>query len=424
MGGIRGFELNKGVVGANSSVDDNICGLIANGPAVVPVEGVATGATIGTIYPITKAKDAEAMGITAAYDVTNKVRVHRHISEFYRMAGEGTKLFIVLAGAAETMAQAISTHGQALIIASAGSLNYLAVAYNPPPTYAPVAVDGLEENVREAIATAQSLHEWSWNTDRPVTVLLEGRGFSGTGATALDLRNIIVSSAPMAATHVALCIGQDWDYAETQDLIGKKFADVGTLMGTKAAITVNRSVAEVETLDISNAIRGRWLTAGLSSHQKIDVIEDDLSDLDGKGYIFGLTYTGITGIRWNNDHVCAPATVDDEGNISISTLGHAATINKAARMLRRRLLPKLKTTVPVDSETGYLPVGVRKYFENLGDTAFERMFNDGEISDGKSTVDPQSQLLSGDRELRVSFTIVPTATIGKIKGTLNLKTTV
>jgi hypothetical protein len=421
---IRGFELNKGSVGASTQTEDNISGLIASGPAVAAVEGGATGVVLGTVYPLTKPKDAEALGIDAAYDTNNAVRVYRHISEFYRMAGEGTKLYLVVGDQADTMSELIDAHAQALVIASGGLVSYISVAYNPAVTYAPVIVDGLEEHVRAAIATAQAVHEWSWSTDRPVVIFLEGRGFSGTGATALDLRNILVGAALLEATHVVLCIGQDWDFAETQNAVGKKFADVGTLMGTKAAISVNRSVGEVETLDISSATRGRWLTAGLSSHQKIEAVEDDLSDLDSKGYVFGLTYTGVTGIRWNNGHVCSPEGVDDDGFIKIGTLGHAATINKAARLLRKKLLPKLKTTVPVDSSTGYLPVSIRKYFENLGDVAFSDMAKLGEITDGASAVDPLSQLLSGEKELRVSFIIVPTATIGKIKGTLNLKTTV
>lgn len=421
---IRGFELNKGNVGASSQSEDNISGLIASGPAVAAVVGGVTGVVLGTVYPLTKVKDAEALGITADYDTTNNVRVHRHVSEFYRMAGEGVKLYLVVYAQTNTMVELLTNGVPKVVLASQGLVSYISVAYNPPAGYTPVIVDGLEENVREAIAEAQLQHEWSWDTDRPVLIFLEGRGFSATGATALDLRNIVESSALLAATHVVLCIGQDYDYAATQNAIGQKFADVGTLMGTKAAISVNRSFAEVETLDISSATRGRWLTPGLSSHQKIEAVEDDLSDLDSKGYVFGLTYTGITGVRWNNDHVCAPATVDDDGFISISTVGHAATVNKAARLLRKKLLPKLKATVPVDSSTGYLPVGVRKFFENLGDQAFDTMFKAGEISDGKSTVDPLSQLLSGDKELRVSFTVVPTATIGKIRGTLNLKTTV
>jgi len=421
---IRGFELNKGTVGASTSQsEDNISALIANGPAVAPVVGGVTGVVNGTVYTLTKLKDAEAMGITAAYDTTNSVRVHRHISEFYRMAGEGTKLFLVVGAVALTMQQLIETHGQALIIAAGGAINYIAVAYNPVTGYVATYVDGLEENVRDSIAPAQALHEWSWNTDRPVVLMLEGRGLNATGATALDLRNIQEGVALLAATHVVLCVGQDWDYAETQNAIGKKMADVGTLMGTKAAISVNRNVGEVEMLDISSATKSRWLKAGLSNHSTIETMDADLADFDTKGYVFGLAYTGVTGIRWNDDHVCAPATVDDDGFISISTLGHAATINKAARLLRKKLLPKLKTTVPVDSSTGYLPTGIRKYFENLGDTVFENMANAGEVSDGKSYVDPLSNLLTGAKELKVEFSLVPTAPIGKIKGTLNLKTT-
>jgi len=64
-------------------------------------------------------------------------------------------------------------------------------------------------------------------------------------------------------------------------------------------------------------------------------MDSELSDLDAKGYVFGMSYTGITGIRWNGDHVCAPIIVDDDGFISVSSIGHGATLNKGARMLRK-----------------------------------------------------------------------------------------
>lgn len=419
---IRGFEINKGAVGANTSKsEDNICGLIVNAPAVEPASK-ASGVVLGTVYPLTKLKDAEAMGITALYDSINNVRVHRHIAEFYRMAGEGTKLFLVVSDDMDGFNNMIDEHFQKLIIAAKGAISYVAVAYNPPSTYVPVYIDGLEEIVREAIAKAQEMHEWSWETDRPVNVFLEGRGLNSTGALSLNLRNILDGATLLSATHVTLCIGQDWDYAETQDAIGKKFADVGTLLGTKASISVNRNVGEVETLDISSATKKRWLTAGLSDHKKIEEVDADLSDFDGKGYVFGLSYTGINGIRWNSDHVCAPDIVDENGFMSISTIGYGAAMNKAARMLRKKLLPKLKSTVPVDSATGFLPVGILKYFEGLGNQAFGNMVSAGEISDGVTIVDPLSQLMTGEKRLDVSFVIVPTASIGKIKGVINLKT--
>lgn len=418
----RGFELNKGAVGSSASDVDNICGLLVNGPAVAVSEGI-TGVVNGTVYPLTKVKDAEALGITQAYDTANDVRIYRHISEFYRMAGEGTTLYLLVAPVAKTMKETIEAYGQALIIASKGSIYYVAVAYNPAAAYVPTYVDGLEEVVRESLAPAQALHDWSWNTDRPVNVFIEGRGINATGAAALDLRNILDGAAALVGTHVSVCIGQDYAYAETLVGVSQKYADVGTMLGTKALIGVNRSIGEVESLDISSATKRRWLSAGLSNHKTVEEVDADLSDYDSKGYVFALAYTGISGYRWNGDPVCAPVLVDDDGYISVSTIGQGASLNKAARLLRKKLLPKVKSTVPIDSATGLLPTGIVKYFEGLGNEAFSNMANAGEISDGKTIVDPNSQLLSGDKALLVSFELVPTATIEKIKGTITLKTT-
>jgi len=46
---------------------------------------------------------------------------------------------------------------------------------------------------------------------------------------------------------------------------------------------------------------------------------------------------------------------------------------------------------------------------------------DGEISEGKTTIDPNSNLLTGDKALIASFELVPYGTINKIKGSINLK---
>jgi hypothetical protein len=422
---LRGFELTKGTTGPNASTtDDNISALLLNGPAVAAA-GEITGIVHGQAYEITKPEDAEVMGIDAAYDTDNDVRVYRHIKEFYRMAGKGTKLWIMIVPEATTMKTAIETYGESLIVAADGAIRGIAVGYNPEAGYTPVALDGMETVVREAIAPAQLLHEWSWNTDRPVYILLEGRGVSATVAGAADLRALTEGAASLEATHVGLVIGQDWDYADALVGEAQKYADIGTALGSKAFLPVNRSIAEVETMNISSALLSKWLTAGLSNHLTIKELDADLADWDSKGYIFGLKYTGEPGIRWNNDHVCSPEGVDDEGYIKISTLAHAATINKAARELRKRLLPRVKSTVPVDVETGLLPIAIVKEFEGIGNKAIGnqgQMVKDGEISGGKTIVDPASNLQTGEKALDTDFWVVPTSTIGKIKGTINLKT--
>ena len=189
-----------------------------------------------------------------------------------------------------------------------------------------------------------------------------------------------------------------------------------------ARIAVNQNIGEVETLDLSDAKKLKWLTAGLSNHVKMTAAEADLSQYDDKGYVFAMSYTGITGYRWNNDHVCAPEIVDEDGFLNENTIALGLTMGKAARELRKRLLPKVKTVVPVDTETGRLSTGMVKYFEGIGNGAFDGMAGRGEISGGETIVDPTSDLLIGDKELKVSFIVVPTGTIGEIAGTINLKT--
>ncbi len=419
---MKGVVINKGDVGtAVNPLADAISGLLINGPAVPASESVI-GVVNGTLYTLKKLKDAVALGIDEAYDTDNDVRVYRHIKEFYRKAKEGTPLCLVVGTSASTMDELIANYGEQMIVDAGGEMRRLAVAFNPPTVYAPTYVDGLEETVRLSLPLAQSLADFAWDSDRPLNVFLEGRGINGLVASQLNLKDILVSEVLLQYNNVSVFIGQDWDYAETLNGEAKKFADVGTMLGVSSSIAVNQNIGEVDTLDISDANNLIWVTAGLSNHQTINAVETDLIDYDAKGYIFAIAYTGLTGFRFNDDHVCAPEQVDENGYLNINTIALGLTINKAKRQLRQRLLPKVKSVVPVDTSTGKLSTGMIKYFEGLGNAAFDYMAGRGEISGGATVVDPDSDLLTGDKALSVSFTVVPTGTIKTIAGTINLKT--
>jgi hypothetical protein len=422
MANLRGVIVNKGAVGANVENLDGASALLINAPAIA-AGGAILGITQGEVYEFEKLKDAEDHGINAAFDTDNDVRVYRHIKEFYRMAGEGTKLYVMFADVAKDMETMITDHGHDLIVGANGNIRYLSVGYNPQAGYTPVYVDGLEEVVKNAIAAAQTLADWSFSTDRPLNVFIEGRGIDGTAAAMQDLKDIQVATVVQEYNNVSLVIGQDWDYAETLTGEAQNMSDIGTFMGTKAGIPVNAHPGEVENLDISDSKKLVWLTAGLSNHTKLTAAEDDLQAYNDKGYIFGISYTGITGYRWNDDHVCAPVIIDNEDNMNIHTIAIGATVNKLARLIRQNLLPKVKTTVPVDTETGKLPTGMVKYFEGFANRPFIEMLANGEISGGEAIVDPASDLLTGNKELLVSFNMVPTGVVGQVKATINIKRT-
>jgi hypothetical protein len=427
MSNIRGVIVGKGAVGANVENLDGCSALLINAPAIAAVEGEILGIANGVVKTLTKPKDAEDLGINAAYDVAQKVNVYRHITEFYRMAGEGTKLYIMLAAVTKDMATMMTDHGHALVAGAKGEIRYLAVAYSPQSDYSPTYVNGLEKVVSDAIPVAQALHDWSFDTDRPLNVFLEGRGMNGLASAYQNLRGIEVSSTVQRYENVSVVVGQDYDYYDDFAGAYQKAADVGTFTGTKAGIQVNFHPGEVgeegdpNNLNIADAKKLIWLTAGLSDHTKITAREDDLQGINDKGYIFGLSYTGIAGYRWNDDHVCAPIIIDADGNMNVHTIALGATQNKLARLVRRYLLPKVKSTVPLDTETGKLPTGMVKYFEGIANQAYFEMLAAGEISGGTSKVDANSDLLTGDKALVVSFPFVPTGIVGQVNATISIK---
>ena len=423
MASLKGVNITRGTLGA--SVIDNadaVCGLLSPGTAIAanPAKNIA-GLPLDTTKKLTCLADAELLGITENYDNANS-SLYRHISEFYRIAGEGHTLYIRLySGAMSSCFEQAKT----MIADSDGEIRILAVAgiqTGDEITYK----DGLTQEVYNSIAKAQEFYDWTFETFRPCQVILEGCRFnSATASQAADLRNLQPSEGvTLEAFKVSVCIGQD--YAAVDGLADndprRYRADIGTMLGSLAYREVNGNIGEVSGGNIANATKGAWLTAGLSNHKTIAEWDSQLEQLDEKGYIFGIHYAGLSGFYWNNDYTCTPAIKDKDGYFNEHTISYGRVLDKCVRDLRTALLPYVKSSQPVDPETGKLPKATAAYFEAVGDSVFERMMAAGTITAGKTTVDANSDLLTTPRVLKVSFVVVPTGCIDEIKGTINLKT--
>ena len=425
MGSLKGVNIQRGTIGA--SVDqgaDAITGLLATGVAVAAnaangISGIALGQTV----KLTSLTDAEAYGINESYDSTNSLSVYRHISEFYRMFPNGTLYLMLYSGDME--AAFAEQYAKKLIIDANGEIRILGIA-NTPAAATEEYLNGFPEDVFGSIQLGQQLYDWAFSTFRPCQIILEGRDFNAANAaSALDLRNITISNQVLEAFKVSVCIAQDWKFADGLDAIRKKMADLGTMLGSLAKKAVNENIGEVEGGNLVDTTNNKWLVAGLSNHQTIAGWDSQLEALDSKGYIFAISYTGIAGYYWNNDHTCTPIKKDKDGYFNEYTISYGRVHDKAVRDLRTCLLPKVKSTQPVDPDTGKLPQALVTYFERLADDdVFNAMAAEGLITAGKTTVDPESDLLISPRELKVSFVLVPTGQIDEIKGTINLKTSI
>lgn len=413
MADLTGVDIIKGKIGANTiNNGTGISGMVIASPA-------PSNLSLGTVSVVYNLVDVEALGITPAFDADNGVNVYRHLREFFRIAGEGQKLYILLVPQDTTMTDICEDtdeqYAKKLLIEADGEIRQVAVAVNP--TGATTHLNGLPDDVYNAIAQAQGLALWAYNRHFPCQVLLEGYDYAGPAASAANLRDL----PNLQATKVSIVIGQDWTYADGLTGNTQKYADVGTALGTLSAATINQNIGENESFDLTNATLRAWLVAGLSSHQKNVDVYTDLQTLEDKGYIFGVTYPGLDGVRWNNDHTCCEIIRDAEGNVNEHTIAFGRTLDEASRNLRTALLPKVKTSHPVNSKTGKLPIGVIKNFEGIGDTALGDMVSRREISDGQTIVDPDSDLIV-EKTLKVKFRVVPYGSINEIQGTVNLKT--
>lgn len=425
MGSLKGVNIQRGTIGASVNGNrDSIVGLLATGVAVAADEANGiSGIALGQTVKLTSLTDAEAYGINEAYDSTNSLSVFRHISEFYRMFPNGTLYLMLYSGNME--AAFAEEFAKKLIVDANGEIRILGIA-NTPSTGETAYLNGFPEDVFGSIQLAQQLYDWAFSAFRPCQVILEGRDFNATNAAAAqDLRNITISNQVLEAFKVSVCIAQDWKYADGLDAIRKKMADLGTMLGSIAKKAVNENIGEVEGGNLVDVTNNKWLVAGLSNHQTVAGWDSQLEALDSKGYVFAISYTGIAGYYWNNDHTCTPIKKDKDGYFNEYTISYGRTHDKAVRDLRTCLLPKVKSTQPVDPSTGKLPQALVTYFERLADDdVFNTMAAEGLITAGKTTVDPNSDLLISPRELKVSFVLVPTGQIDEIKGTINLKTSI
>ena len=406
---LRGFTITEGALGANVTNDNREFALIGGGVAVDQVF------ELGQMLVLRRVADAVALGITPAYDDANEVQMHRHISEFYRMAGEGNILVVCVVANGTTPSDMIS-HAEAVVL-ERDNVSDIAFAYNMTSLSETIA-NGMNSDVYAAIQPMQAFADWADANDRPLHCILECRGVSDNLGALADLRNLVVGSVSLNAHKVSLVCGQDWNYAETRtNALNKKFADVGTFLGCVAAQNWNQNPAQVDGMNLTSAPLGLWTVGGLSNHKKYSEVYADLETLNDKGYIFPIRYTGLSGYWWNDGHTCVSIVNDAAGNLNQHTIYYSHTMDMAKRALRAAYLPELKKSVELVG--GKLPSGMIGYYSAVGNAVFEFLAGKGLISGGKVVVDPDSDLLV-EKILNVSFRVQPTGCVNEIKGIINL----
>lgn len=108
-----------------------------------------------------------------------------------------------------------------------------------------------------------------------------------------------------------------------------------------------------------------------------------LDTLDSKGYIYAVTYEGYSGVYFSS----SPTAIERQSDYAF--IENNRVWNKAARIIRNTLIPRIKSTFKKDPVTGYVKQSTVAYWTSLVNAALEQMMKADEISGYDFYINPK-----------------------------------
>ncbi|WP_045114830.1 DUF2586 family protein [Microscilla marina] len=381
-----------GQLGGAGFSNDGVAAMLLSGVAV-PLSGDAgfdLGVVIGPFFGI---KDVQKKGITAEYDTSNSLKVYAHCVDFYRQAGEGAELYLMLAPKTVTMAEMLDTAGNYapdLLNQKQGNIKLLGVGRVPDVAYNASPTEELDPDVLAALANAQILINAQQTLHQPVQIIIEGRDFQGDASAVSNLRT-------QTANRVSVCLGWHDESYEGSWL--------GLVLGKVAGVPVQRSVGRVKDGDLG--IQQAYIVTAATPKKTVEQYgQGNLNLLHQRGYIVPRSFANRAGYYLNGDPVAIALTTD------YNSISRGRVADKVARIAYNVYVQELLDDFQL--EQGKLPVAKVKAFEQDIKKALDlQMTNNGEVSSVTPLIDPDQDVIA-TAELKVKIDIEPVGMAQKI----------
>lgn len=333
---------------------------------------VPTGVTHETIHKLRQLKDVEDLGFTAAHDVANTQLVHFHVSEFFRLAPDGVGTLYLIPAARGTAQKAAFTTTVKNLIRNQSDIKCIGVA---GLNY--VAADA--SDIQVIIDGFNAVHP------QIDALLLEG-----TGDVFMD---DATPPAPIAVgsyldlrlgdyENVSVVIGQD-AYVATYLGASSQTAAIGTALGGLAIRKIAENLGSVdievkpaakrgdENYTLTDVTLKRFEAANLSNGVSVSTLSaTDMNTLRDKGYIFVGSFVGYAGYYFSGSPTGVPLTSD------YCYIERNRIWNKVVRTLRTALIPKVRSRLAKNPDTGDLLNTTTTYLENLAETKISDALGD------------------------------------------------
>ena len=316
-------------------------------------------------------------------DKSNKELLYYHCSETFRLSPE-REMWVITVPKTIKVSELVQSADFLSSIRSIGGVNTIGIAGIAADDSVKTATDNLQ-------LMADTLREDHLYID---AIILEGLGtYLSSIAEALDLRTL-------DCENVSVVIAQDKDIAGL-DTAFSTHAAVGSALGMLSVRYVHENMGSV---DIENHPRGskgtpdysmvdsklgRWVNAGISNGTKLSAVSRaDQKTLNEKGYIFAGSFEGYTGVFFSNSHTCVPKTSD------YAYIENNAVWNKAAKLVRNTLIPRVRSVVKANPSTGYIATETVSYWDSLVRKTLDEMVKANDISGYDVYINPKQAAVS------------------------------
>lgn len=340
-----------------------------------------------------------------------------HIKEFFRMSSSASgKLYVMFADCSASW-DAIEIMQRA----AGGMIHQLGVWTEQPLWKA----NGIAENYNlNLVKGLNEKAETLASQNQPLSLVLCANP-SNTGANTAEGRQIDLNKIPSCiceSRRVSCIFGQAHnEQVSLMQMRNENHTPVGFLgavMGAIARANVQESIAWVRQFNLFtddfqeiefgfgdiNLDEAEENFISLNRYESLSPVL--LDDLDEKGYIFPIRYSGRTnGIYISKDQTCSTG--------DYRTIARNRTINKSRRAVRAALLPYVNSPLLVNPTTGYLAPAKITAFRTLVGEILAKMEADQEISGYAVTIDPSQNVLVNDT-LKISYVLVPVGVATRI----------
>ena len=204
--------------------------------------------------------------------------------------------------------------------------------------------------------------------NQPLSVLLTA-DFSATTLSALaDMR-------ALSSKKVSVVIAEDKgnNGGALVGITGMSISNLGATLGTLANAAVHENIGWRQAFDQihdSEFEELQFVTGEAYSVQSAAT----LTELSNKGYIYLMKEINIVGSFYNDNATCTLITSD------FAYVQENRVIDKAARLVRENLVPKINSPLYANASTGKLSLATIEDFRNEAFKALENMATAGNIS--------------------------------------------